>query len=71
MSDNNGWDEHKMHVMNCLSRLEETQELQTTKIGEIHTEIVGFKTDQKWEFRILSVLWGLVVTGINLFIKYK
>lgn len=63
--DPNSWESHRMHVTKSLERLEEQNESQTAKINDIHAEIVGFKTNQKWEFRVLSLLWGLMVTGIN------
>lgn len=61
----NGWDEHKMHVLESLKRVEDQNTRQEKAINEIHAEIVGFKSNQKWEFRVLSLIWGLLVTGLN------
>jgi hypothetical protein len=65
----NGWKENEIYVLKSLERLETEQIVQGRQIGEIHQAMVGFKTNQKWEFRILSVVWAAVVTGLNLFLR--
>lgn len=68
----NDWPEHKLHILNSLKKLEDhnqRQEVvlakQTEQIGQIHSAITKFETNQKWEFRLLSLVWGVLVTGIN------
>ena len=68
MPGENGWGEHKLHVLSTLERLEAKQDTQTQQIGDIHREIVGFKANQKWHMRIGGVLWGIIVTAVNVLI---
>jgi len=65
MAGENGWSEYKIHVMSEIQELKESQKDMHAQLSEISTQLTGFKTSQKWEARILSAFWGLIVLGIN------
>lgn len=65
MSANNGWDEHKLHVLKSLERLEAQGDRQETVLAKIENEMCGFKASQKWEVRIMSAVWGGIIILAN------
>jgi len=65
MAKSNGWSEHKIHVLSEIKDLKDSQRDMHLQLHEISSQLASFKTSQKWEARILSAFWGLIVLGIN------
>lgn len=63
------WDRNEKYVLATLKRLDAQHEEQLKRLEDIHAAIAGFKSDQKWEFRMLSGIWAILVTAINLSLK--
>lgn len=66
------WREHRLHVLTELGELKSAQlrhDADTKEImshlSDIKADMKGFKTSQKWEIRIMSTLWGLIIMGVN------
>ena len=68
MSGENGWAEHKLHVLSEIQDLKDSSKEHGKLLQEINGQLSGMRSSQKWETRILSAFWGLVVLGINLLI---
>lgn len=76
--EQNSWEASQMHVMNQLQELREhaikandDHARVREDLANIRADICSFKTHQKWEMRLLSAIWGLVVMAINAFIPHR
>lgn len=72
--EQNSWDHHQIHVLAQLHELRDHAEKCDSDnkqirdaISDLRLDIQGFKTSQKWELRILSAIWGVIVMGVNAF----
>ena len=63
------WEKNEKFVLETLKRLDEQHQDQIEKLDEIHSALVRHQSDTKWEFRILSAIWGVLVTTLNLSLK--
>jgi len=63
--DNNGWDQYKIHILNEIQDLKDASDSHGKSLDAIQRDLAGFKTNQKWEMRIASMIWGLIMLGFN------
>jgi len=70
--DQDSWKNYQIHVLAQLDELKnhaakanDDHARVRADICELKADIQSFKTSQKWELRILSAIWGLIVMGIN------
>ena len=68
MADNNGWDQYKVHVLSEIKDLKDMQRAQSKDLTDIKTSLSSMKTTQRWETRIASAVWGVIILAINFFI---
>lgn len=79
MSSNNNWEKYEFHVIQTLERLERKQdelfdyvrdhmEKEDARMDELGIRINKVETNAKWYARIFGGLWGVIVTGVNLWI---
>lgn len=76
--EQNSWEASQMHVMSQLEELKAHAEKANDDharvredLANIRADICSFKTHQKWELRILSAVWGLVVMALNALIPWR
>lgn len=72
MNQNNDWESHQLLVMSALQDIKQTLKEQNKDQAEIRNEmdrirqeLAIYKTNAKWELRIMSAVWGLIIMGVN------
>lgn len=75
--NNEGWDKYQIHVLSEIAELKEGQKRQDEDharvyqtLSELRSELSSMRTSQKWELRVLSAVWGLIVLGIDAILRY-
>jgi len=69
------WSKYQEFVLAELRELKESQKTNISAqihlrdmIAEMRAEFRSLKTSQKWELRIMSAVWGLIILVINVII---
>jgi len=65
MSETNGWDNYKIYILDELKDLKEASKKQDETLTCIQSQLTEFKTSQRWELRIMSAVWGLIILVVN------
>jgi hypothetical protein len=80
MSNNrDDWDRYEIHVLETLKRLEEKHDKlydfvtehmreEEKSMAELNLRLQKVETNAKWYVRIFTVVWGFIVTGVNVWI---
>ena len=74
--DDNNWDRYEVHVLETLTRLETKQDdlfdyvrahmdREDQRMDELTSKINKVETDAKWYAKIGAAIWGIVITGVN------
>lgn len=79
---NNSWEKYEIHIIQSLERLEKRQqelhefiqehmEKEEARIEELNLRFSKLENDSKWATRIGMAIWGIIVTGVNVWINPK
>jgi hypothetical protein len=63
--EENNWNRYQVHVLQTLSELKRNDEKHTAQLSEMNTVLSALKNSQKWEIRLISFVWGIILAGLN------